>query len=491
MTLNISEIIRLLSPELILLITGFVVIGVDLARHRDDGGRTSAAVAVVGLILAAVAAIFLYLNSPNEIILYTMSVDLYGLFFKVTAFIGVALVIIASVNFMAGRTKFLGEFYALLVFAALAISVLVSATNLVLVYIGVEFLSITSYILAGFLRGNERSEEAAIKYFLYGASAGAILLFGMSLLFGLTGSTDLAAVGRALEAGGDMHWLGLVALVMVLAGLGYKASLVPFHQWAPDTYDGAPTPVSAFLSTASKAAGFAIVGRVFLVTFPDFQPEWSTILAVIAVVTMFLGNLTALKQKSVKRMLAYSSIGQAGYILLGLVAVSNDPTFGGINGLMIYIFGYIFTNVGAFLLLLPIEKKSGGSTDMDQFDGLATRSPAVALLMSLFLISLAGIPPTAGFIGKFYVFAAVINQQMIVLGALAAVNTIIAAFYYLNVIRHMYFAESTVEGGVSVSRGLLTVLTINAIMVLAIGIFAQFFMTWVNGSLALVTASGF
>ena len=489
--MNISEIIRLLSPELILLITGFVVIGVDLARHRDDGGRTSAAVAVVGLILAAVAAIFLYLNSPNEIILYTMSVDLYGLFFKVTAFIGVALVIIASVNFMAGRTKFLGEFYALLVFAALAISVLVSATNLVLVYIGVEFLSITSYILAGFLRGNERSEEAAIKYFLYGASAGAILLFGMSLLFGLTGSTDLAAVGRALEAGGDMHWLGLVALVMVLAGLGYKASLVPFHQWAPDTYDGAPTPVSAFLSTASKAAGFAIVGRVFLVTFPDFQPEWSTILAVIAVVTMFLGNLTALKQKSVKRMLAYSSIGQAGYILLGLVAVSNDPTFGGINGLMIYIFGYIFTNVGAFLLLLPIEKKSGGSTDMDQFDGLATRSPAVALLMSLFLISLAGIPPTAGFIGKFYVFAAVINQQMIVLGALAAVNTIIAAFYYLNVIRHMYFAESTVEGGVSVSRGLLTVLTINAIMVLAIGIFAQFFMTWVNGSLALVTASGF
>ena len=489
--MNVFDIIRLLSPELILLITGFVVIGVDLARRRDDGGRTAATVAVVGLILAAVAAIFLYLSSPDEIILYTMSVDLYGLFFKVTAFIGVALVIIASVNFMAGRTKYLGEFYALLVFAALAISVLVSATNLVLVYIGVEFLSITSYILAGFLRGNEHSEEAAIKYFLYGASAGAILLFGMSLLFGLTGSTDLATVGKALEAGGDMHWLGLVALVMVLAGLGYKASLVPFHQWAPDTYDGAPTPISAFLSTASKAAGFAIMGRVFLVTFPDFQPEWSTILAVIAVITMFLGNLTALKQKSVKRMLAYSSIGQAGYILLGLTAVSNDPTFGGINGLMIYIFGYIFTNVGAFLLLLPIEKKSGGSTDMDQFDGLAARSPAIALLMSLFLISLAGIPPTAGFLGKFYVFAAVINQQMIVLGALAAVNTIIAAFYYLNVIRHMYFAESSVEGGVSVSRGLMTVLAIDAVMVLAIGIFAQLFMTWVNGSLVLVTASGF
>ncbi len=491
MTLNVSEIIRLLLPELILLITGFVVIGVDLARHREDEGRTAATVAVVGLILATLAAIYLYYSSPNEIVLFTLAVDLYGLFFKVASFIGVALVIIASVNFMAGRSKYLGEFYAMLVFAALAISVLVSATNLVLVYIGVEFLSITSYILAGFLRGNERSEEAAIKYFLYGASAGAILLFGMSLLYGLTGSTDLAAVGRALEAGGDMHWLGLVALVLVLAGLGYKASLVPFHQWAPDTYDGAPTPISAFLSTASKAAGFAVVGRVFLVAFPDFQPDWTVVLGAIAVLTMFLGNLTALKQKSVKRMLAYSSIGQAGYILLGLVAVSSDPTFGGINGVMIYLFGYIFTNIGAFLLLLPIEKKSGGSTDMTQFDGLATRSPGVALLMSLFLISLAGIPPTAGFIGKFYVFAAVINQRMILLGALAALNTVIAAFYYLNVIRHMYFAESSVEGGVAPSRGLMTVLVVNAVMVLAIGIFAQFFMTWINGSLTLVTASGF
>ncbi|HIQ11289.1 MAG TPA: NADH-quinone oxidoreductase subunit N [Caldilineales bacterium] len=491
MTLNVSEIIRLLSPELILLITGFVVIGVDLARRREDEGRMAAAVAVVGLILAALAAMSLYLTSPNEIVLLTLAVDLYGLFFKVAAFIGVALVIIASVNYMAGRSKYLGEFYALLVFAALAISVLVSATNLILIYVGVEFLSITSYILAGFLRGDVRSEEAAIKYFLYGASAGAILLFGMSLLFGLTGSTDLAAVGKALGAEGDMHWLGLVALMLVLAGLGYKASLVPFHQWAPDTYDGAPTPISAFLSTASKAAGFAIVGRVFLVAFPQFYPEWTQILAAMAVLTMFLGNLTALKQKSVKRMLAYSSIGQAGYILLGLVAVSSDPTFGGVNGLMIYLFGYIFTNVGAFLLLLPIEKKSGGSTDMAQFDGLATRAPGLALLMSLFLISLAGIPPTAGFIGKFYVFAAVINQQMILLGALAALNTVIAAFYYLNVIRHMYFAESSVEGGVSVGRGLMTVLAINAAMVLAIGIFAQFFMTWVNNSLALVTASGF
>ena len=489
--MNVSEIIRLLSPELILLITGFVVIGVDLARRREDEGRMAAAVAVVGLILAALAAMSLYLTSPNEIVLLTLAVDLYGLFFKVAAFIGVALVIIASVNYMAGRSKYLGEFYALLVFATLAISVLVSATNLILIYVGVEFLSITSYILAGFLRGDVRSEEAAIKYFLYGASAGAILLFGMSLLFGLTGSTDLAAVGKALGAEGDMHWLGLVALMLVLAGLGYKASLVPFHQWAPDTYDGAPTPISAFLSTASKAAGFAIVGRVFLVAFPQFYPEWTQILAAMAVLTMFLGNLTALKQKSVKRMLAYSSIGQAGYILLGLVAVSSDPTFGGVNGLMIYLFGYIFTNVGAFLLLLPIEKKSGGSTDMAQFDGLATRAPGLALLMSLFLISLAGIPPTAGFIGKFYVFAAVINQQMILLGALAALNTVIAAFYYLNVIRHMYFAESSVEGGVSVGRGLMTVLAINAAMVLAIGIFAQFFMTWVNNSLALVTASGF
>ena len=488
--MNVSDFMLLL-PELILLITGFVVIGVDLARRQEEDGRTAATVAVIGLVLAALAAIYLYLSSPNQIVLFTMAIDLYGLFFKLASYLGVALVIIASVHYMAGRSKFLGEFYALLVFAALAISVLVSATNLLMVYVGVEFLSITSYILAGFLRGDERSEEAAIKYFLYGATAGAILLFGLSLLYGLTGRTDMAAVGQAMQSGGEMHWLGLVALAMILAGLGYKASLVPFHQWAPDTYDGAPTPVSAFLSTASKAAGFAIVGRVFLTAFPDFMAQWTSILAAVAVLTMFVGNLTALKQKSVKRMLAYSSIGQAGYILLGLVAVSQDPNFGGLNGLMLYLFGYIFTNVGAFLLLLPIEKKSGGSTDMEQFDGLATRSPGLALLMSLFLISLAGIPPTAGFLGKFYVFAAVINQKMILLGALAAINTVIAAFYYLNVIRHMYFAESTVEGGVTASKGLMTVLVVNAVMVLAIGIFAQFFVTWANSSVSMLIASGF
>jgi proton-translocating NADH-quinone oxidoreductase chain N len=277
----------------------------------------------------------------------------------------------------------------------------------------------------------------------------------------------------------------------VLAGIGYKASLVPFHQWAPDTYDGAPTPVSAFLSTASKAAGFAVLGRVLLTAFPDFQPDWTMILGAIAVLTMFLGNLTALKQTSVKRMLAYSSIGQAGYILLGLAAINQSPDFGGLNGLMIYLFGYIFTNVGAFLLLTTIEKKSGGSTDMKQFDGLATRSPGIALLLAFFLISLAGVPPTAGFIGKFYVFAAVINQQMILLGALAALNTVIAAFYYLNVIRHMYFSESTVEGGVTASRGLMTVLVINAVMVLLIGVFAQFFITWINGSVTMLVANGF
>jgi proton-translocating NADH-quinone oxidoreductase chain N len=491
MILNVSQMLRLLSPELILLITGFVVIGVDLAQHREDDGRTAATLSVIGLVLAAIATLFLYMSHPGEIVLSTMAIDAYALFFKTVSIIGVALVIIASVHYMAGRSKYLGEFYALLVFAALAISIAVSATSLVLVYIGIEFLSITSYILAGFLRGNRRSEEAAIKYFLYGASAGAILLFGISLLFGITGSLDMATIGKSLMSSGSAHWIGLVALMMVLAGLGYKASLVPFHQWAPDTYDGAPTPVSAFLSTASKAAGFAVIGRVLLTAFPQLHYDWAVILGAIAVMTMFLGNLTALKQTSVKRMLAYSSIGQAGYILLGLIAVNSSTDFGGMNGLMIYLFGYIFTNVGAFLLLLAIEKKSGGSTHMEQFDGLSQRAPALAFLMAFFLLSLAGVPPTAGFIGKFYVFAAVVNQKMLLLGGLAAVNTVIAAFYYLNVIRHMYFAESSVEGGVPASKGLMRVLIFNAIMVLAIGVLAQFFMNWVNNSVAMLIARGF
>ncbi|RME84222.1 MAG: NADH-quinone oxidoreductase subunit N [Caldilineae bacterium] len=490
MTLNALTTVRLLLPELILLITGFVVVGVDLLRRRNDEGRSAAFIAVVGLLLAALAALALGLSGTAEIAAFTMAVDAYALFFKAATAIGIALVVIASVGYMAGRSRYLGEYYALLVFAALAISLAVSATNLVLVYLGIEFLSITSYVLAGYLREDKRSEEAAVKYFLYGATAGAVMLYGISLLYGATGSVDLVAVDQALQASGSSWLLGIVAIILLLVGFGFKASLVPFHQWAPDTYDGAPTPITAFLSTASKAAGFAVAGRVLITALPDFIDAWTALLAVLSMLTMSVGNLIALRQTSVKRMLAYSSIAHAGYILLGLAAIGVQEPFNGVNGLLIYIFAYLFTNVGAFMVVQAIEQHSG-SNDLQAFAGLIKRSPGLALMMTLFLLSLAGIPPTAGFIGKFYVFAATVQQNLLVLAAVAVINAVIAAAYYLNVVRYMFFIETEEEKPVAIKPSLNAVLLINTVMVLVIGIVAQPFIAWASESVNMVIAAGF
>lgn len=490
MPLNAFDVMRLLAPELILTVAGFAVLVVDLVTRPREDARPAAITALIGLAAALVATIVLVFTEPGTVVATTVVVDPYGLFFKAAAIIGVGLVVLASINFMAGRSRYLGEFYALLVFATLAIAVAVSATNLLLVYLGIEFLSITSYILVGFLREDKRSEEAAMKYFLYGASSGAVLLYGISLLYGATGSLDLTAIGQVFTATGANLYLGLVAIVLLLGGFGFKTSLVPFHQWAPDTYEGAPTPVTAFLSTASKAAGFAVAGRVFVTALPDFTAGWTFLLTVIAIMTMTVGNLVALKQTSVKRMLAYSSIAQAGYIVMGLAAINTTVPFDGVSGLLIYIFAYLFTNVGAFLVVAAVEKQTG-TVDYPAFGGLIRRAPGLALMMTIFMLSLAGIPPTGGFLGKFFVFGAAVNQQLLVLAAVAAVNAVIAAFYYLNVVRYMFFVEAGDAGQVRVSPGLQTVLVVSTVMVLLIGLVAQPFITWATQSVTMVLAMGY
>ncbi|MCS7039461.1 MAG: proton-conducting transporter membrane subunit, partial [Anaerolineae bacterium] len=248
--------------------------------------------------------------------------------------------------------------------------------------------------------------------------------------------------------------------------------------------------VTAFLSTASKAAGFAVAGRVFVTALPAFAPSWTFFLTVIAIMTMTLGNLVALKQTSVKRMLAYSSIAQAGYIVMGLAAINTSVPFDGVSGLLIYMFAYLFTNVGAFLVVAAIEKQTG-AVDYPAFGGLIRRAPGLALMMTIFMLSLAGIPPTGGFLGKFFVFGAAINQQLLVLAAVAAVNAVIAAFYYLNVVRYMFFVEAGDAGRVQVSPGLQTVLVVSTVMVLLIGLVAQPFITWATQSVTMVLAMGY
>ncbi|NUQ36707.1 MAG: NADH-quinone oxidoreductase subunit N [Caldilineales bacterium] len=487
--MNALDILQLLSPELILALTGFVVVSVDLAMRRRDEGRTAATIALLGLGGALVATLLLAFAGTSTVEAFTLAIDPYSLFFKALAIVSVGLVILASISFMRGKSRYLGEYYALLVFAALAISLAVSATNLVMVYLGIEFLSITSYILASYFRQDLRSQEAGVKYFLYGAVAGAVMLYGISLLYGATGSVDLATVGALFSAEGDQRLLGIAAIILLLAGFGFKASLVPFHQWAPDTYEGAPTPITAFLSTASKAAGFAVAGRVFMVALPNLVADWTAILGSLAILSMTLGNLVALKQTNLKRLLAYSSIAQAGYIVLGLAALNPGGDFDGVGGLLIYLLAYLFTNIGAFLVVMAIEQHSG-SVDLAAYNGLIKRAPALALWMTLFLLSLAGIPPLAGFFGKFFVFAAVVERNLLTLAAIAAVNAVVAAFYYLNIVRAMFFVESEEQKPVSVAAGLSAALAISGIMVLVIGIAAQPFITWISRSVEMVLVSG-
>jgi NADH:ubiquinone oxidoreductase subunit 2 (subunit N) len=453
-----------------------------------------------------------------------LAADPFALFFKALAIIAVAVVILTAIPYLAGRTPYRGEFYALLLVVAAAICLAASATNLVMIYLSMEFLSITSYVLAGYLRNDRKSGEAALKYFLYGATASAVMLYGISLLYGATSTTDLAGIAAAFtgkaQGGAGLvisvsnaatsarpaptSVLGMPALILLLAGFGFKASLVPFHQWVPDTYEGAPTPVTAFLSTASKAAGFAILMRVFLVAMAPMQAQWIALLIAVSILTMTVGNLSALRQTNVKRLLAYSSIAQAGYILIGVAAVvgaglvtsgsnaaaSARPalTFTGINGVLIYLFAYLFTNVGAFAVVTAFETATG-KVELDDYAGLVKRSPWLAGLLFIFLISLAGIPPTGGFLGKFFVFGAAVQRQMWGLLAIAAVNTVVAAFYYLNVVRYMFFVPAPNgegAGRVEVALPLRGALLITAVLTLLLGLVPGPLIAWAAQSVQLL-----
>ncbi len=485
----------MLLPELILLIAAAVVLTAELVTHRQVKDRWLIGVTIAGFLAAAVAAFSL--SGAKQPLFTTQAIDGFAVFLKTLVLAGMVLVVLVAVEYMRGYGRFQGEFYAMLLAVGMAISLAVSANDLLMVYLSMEFLSITSYILAAYLRGNRLSIEAGVKYFVYGAVASGVMLYGISLIYGMTGSTNLVAVAEAFARqpmDGSLRWLGYAAVVLLLVGFGFKASLVPFAQWVPDTYEGAPTPITAFLSTASKAAGFALLIRVMLVALPRFSFDWLTILAGLSMVTMTFGNLVALKQSNVKRLLAYSSIAQAGYILIGLVAVPQSQltilpfanfTFNGINGVLIYLFGYLFTNLGAFAVVIAIENATG-STELKDYGGLSHRAPLLALLLTLFLLSLAGIPPTLGFWAKYYVFAAAVQIEFLVLVLVALVNSAIAAAYYLNVVRVMYFQPAESEEPIKASPALNVALTVTAVMVLVAGLVPAAIITWVDNSVSFL-----
>jgi NADH-quinone oxidoreductase subunit N len=488
----IAPTLQALLPEIILVIAALVIVGIDLFAHRRARTTVLAGVAIVGLLLAAVAAATMIGQEPFAV-QEMLAVDGFSTFLAVTVLIGMALVVLYSIDYIKLHSEHQSEFYALLMAVSVAIVLAVSANNLLMVYLAMEFLSITSYILVGFLRDNKRSNEAAIKYFLYGSVASAIMLYGMSMIFGVTGSINLNAVAQALLGEGlqgGMRWLAFSSVVLLIVGFGFKASLVPFHQWAPDTYEGAPTPITGFLSTASKAAGFALMVRVFIVALPTFAIDWLTVLAGVSMITMTLGNLVALRQSNIKRLLAYSSIAQAGYILMGLVCIPQiqfglqpfgNFTFNGINGILIYLFAYVFTNLGAFAVVIAIENQTG-KVDVKDYAGMIYRSPWLAGLLLIFLLSLTGIPPTLGFWGKYFVFGAAVQVQFFALLIVALINSAIAAGYYLNIVRYMFLMPAEDEERIKIAPSLGIVLAVTTVAVLGLGILPGQLIQWATES---------
>lgn len=428
-----------LGPEALLIVAALVLLLLDLFVWPQKNRRL-AVFGIFGLAAAALMTIPL-LGANGTTLSNALVVDSFSLFFKML-FLGIAiLVIVLSVDYVA-KHKFaaVGEYYTMLLFATIGMMFMAATTDLVMIYIGLELTSISSYILAGYHKKDPKSNEAILKYFLLGLIASAIMLYGFSFIYGFTGHTELSQIAQALT--GESAKLAVVAgVVFALAGFAFKVASVPFHQWVPDVYEGAPTPITAFLSVGPKAAAFAALVRILFIGFPVFAAYWKVLFIAMSIASMFVGNLLAIPQTNIKRMLAYSSIAHAGYILVGFAVASNQA----ITGILLYIAIYTIMNLGAFAIVMAVGHGSGGGENLVNFDGLSKRAPFLAITMAVFMIALAGMPPTAGLWGKFYIFAAAVNKGLWWLALLGLLNSAISLYYYVNVIRHMYVLEPVTE----------------------------------------------
>ncbi len=477
---NIYSSLSLIQPEIAISLTLVVVLLFDLIFPLKKSYLpwiSLAGIIVSGwlLINGAGSEAFAFLVSGHAMI----SIDPAGFFFKVVILLSTALIILftvssSEVNELPER---LGEYYTLILGMALGMMFMASGSDLVSIYLSIEILSLSSYVLAGHIKLRERNSEAALKYIIYGGASSGIMLFGISILYGLTGTTNLFEINKILQTVSINQFTLSVSLLFIFTGIGYKISAVPFHFWTPDVYEGAPVSITAYLSVASKAAGFILLVRVVktgFVNFTDSQGywhlvsgfDWQTLLIGISLLTMTLGNLTALWQKNVKRMLAYSSIAHAGYMLLGVAVLSNQ----GITALMIYFIVYMMMNIGAFYVVLLIANKTG-SEEVSDYDGLGYTSPFLGIALTIFLISLTGLPPTAGFIGKLYLFIALLDAKMITVALIALLNTVISLYYYIRVLKHMFLVKpGETTPSIPFSTGNMVYLLILLIPLLIFGI---------------------
>jgi NADH-quinone oxidoreductase subunit N len=471
--MTINEL-RFLTPELSLLGFALVLILLDLFIEQK---KVLVAVSIAGVIVSAGFTAVMW-GEPSVAIFYNMlAVDNFALFFKLLLLVAAGLIILASQDYVSKFERFQGEYYALVLVSAVGMMLLAAATDLIAIYVALELSGISLYVLVSFLR-DQKSSEAGLKYLLLGAVASAVLLYGMALVFGFTGRTCLMCIAEYVQVMPGAGLLNnpalLLGMVLLAAGFGFKIASFPFQMWVPDVYEGAPTPITAYLSVASKAAGFAVILRVFFVALGSAEwlsLNWGMLFAVLSAITMTVGNVVAILQSNIKRMLGYSSIAQAGYLMVGLATVG--MTVGkdalGQSGLLFFLMSYAVTNLGAFIAVIAISNKIDSDV-IDDYTGMGKRAPLLALALTFCLLSLIGLPPTAGLIAKIYIFSGAVQHGLLWLVIVAVINSCISAFYYLRVVKVMWSGTPTSEEKVPSSWALRTALALCCLFVLLLGV---------------------
>ncbi len=466
--------LALFIPELTLVVFAILVIVLDLFIRDKDMLRS---VSLAGLVIAGGVTIAMFGQKYPSLFNNMLAVDNFALFFKVVFISTAFLVLLASADYVAKLSHFQGEYYALVLLSTLGMMLMAATTELISIYIALELTSISLYALVGFLK-DSKSTEASLKYLLLGALASAVLLYGMALVFGVTGKTQLGEIAKVIQSMSPRTLLVspalILGIVLLIGGFGFKIAAVPFQMWVPDVYEGAPTPITAFLSVASKSAGFAIILRVFFSAFGvpiALSMSWGLIFAALAVISMTVGNIVAMPQTNIKRMLGYSSIAQAGYLMVGLATMgfSSATDFLGRSGILFFLVSYALTNTGAFVAIIAISNKVNSDLITD-FSGMIKRAPLLALALTLCLISLIGMPPAAGFMAKFYIFSGAVQHDLLWLVVIAVINSVISAYYYLRVVKIMWFGEPASSEAVPSSPSLRLSLSLCCLGVLVLGI---------------------
>ena len=465
-------------PEILLTMFGLAILLLDFLLGKSDK-YLNAVAALIGVGFATIK-LFMFWRLLADRVPYMgfggiFVLDTFAIFFKLLIVIAVGLVVLISAKYLEIEEAHYGEYYALLLFSAVGMMLMASGRDLIVLFMALELMALCEYVLTGFLRGSRRSNEAAMKFFLLGAFSSGLLLYGMSLLYGIGGSTNLVIIAERLAERPSPDPLSWMAMITLLAGLFFKVAAVPFHQWTPDVYEGAPTSITAFISVAPKVASFAILMRILIVGIWPLRAEWQMLTMGVAVATMTVGNLAAITQTNIKRFFGYSTIAHVGYLLLGLVAAA-DGNSEGLTAVAIYLLVYTFMNLGAFAVVIMMRRRDIIGEEIDDLSGLMQRAPGPALLMLIFLLSLTGIPPTAGFIGKYFIFLSLIETRHYVLAVLAVAYAVVALYYYFRIVVVMFMKKPLDTVPLATGPGLSVVLGVSLTLTLLIGVYPQPFI---------------